>query len=706
MGTGINADPNEYDFGLDFNYAQWTAGTTVTLCNVPWNNDYRDILSPAALANLDSYIDTSSAPQSTISQMTYVRPNSPIRVPFPVNTVMNYNYLRVNNPLMPVGNDAKKNYYYFITNIAYLAPNTTEITVQLDVWATYGQQANFGRCYIDRGHIGIANSNQMSNYGRDYLAIPEGLDTGAQYRTVAVVNPPLFQASSHSRAVLVVSTVDLTANAGDVNAPVLVSASGNNGGLGLFSGAAMYLWGSDGYFAMWLSGVADKPWVTQGIISITYIPLYDVFYPSDPANMSATPTPAPDHAPVSTGTAVAPAWRDTFLANYLPSRYAGLKKFLTFPYCVIEMTTFSGTPLMVQPEKWNDPNATVLGMMNAFPPDQRIVYMAWSYNASNTAPLPPAGELSIDDYGDFLDTSTMIGDFPQVPAVNNMAINFLAANKNGIAFQYSNADWSQQRALQSNQVAYDQATSGNQLSQQLAQNTIAQNNQGNSIYQQYQAWRGAANTIQGAANNILSGAVIGSAIGAGASEWNNLLDMNQRNEQNTMNNAFVQKNNRAVVSQANYIRDTNKQLADWAARGDYENSIAGINAKVQDSKMTQPSVSGQLGGNAFGMINGTMNLSVRWKLIDPVAIKVIGEYWLRYGYAIRTFVTPPSTLMCMSKFTYWKMLESYLINTDIPENFKQSIRGIFEKGVTVWANPNDIGVIDIADNTALEGISY
>ena len=40
----------------------------------------------------------------------------------------------------------------------------------------------------------------------------------------------------------------------------------------------------------------------------------------------------------------------------------------------------------------------------------------------------------------------------------------------------------------------------------------------------------------------------------------------------------------------------------------------------------------------------------------------------------------------------------------MPETYKQAIRGILEKGVTVWSNPNDIGNIDTADNEPLEGI--
>jgi hypothetical protein len=58
----------------------------------------------------------------------------------------------------------------------------------------------------------------------------------------------------------------------------------------------------------------------------------------------------------------------------------------------------------------------------------------------------------------------------------------------------------------------------------------------------------------------------------------------------------------------------------------------------------------------------------------------------------------------MSKFTYWKLSETYISAANMPESFKQTIRGIFEKGVTVWADPTYIGNTDIADNVPLDGI--
>jgi hypothetical protein len=59
----------------------------------------------------------------------------------------------------------------------------------------------------------------------------------------------------------------------------------------------------------------------------------------------------------------------------------------------------------------------------------------------------------------------------------------------------------------------------------------------------------------------------------------------------------------------------------------------------------------------------------------------------------------------MSKFTYWKLTETYITAATIPESFKQVIRGIFEKGVTVWADPSYIGNTDLADNAILGGIA-
>jgi hypothetical protein len=153
------------------------------------------------------------------------------------------------------------------------------------------------------------------------------------------------------------------------------------------------------------------------------------------------------------------------------------------------------------------------------------------------------------------------------------------------------------------------------------------------------------------------------------------------------------------------MRDSNRGLADWAARGDYANARASMDAKIQDAQMIPHGMSGQFGGETFNLVNDEMRLTLRVKMVDQAAIAVTGEYWMRFGYPVRRTVRIPNDLRVMSHFSYWRVTEVYLKTAGMPEGFRQALRGIMEKGVTVWTNPEDItGMIDPAVNKPLPGI--
>lgn len=737
MTNAITAPPNTYDFGYDFNYALWTEGTVVTLVNVPWNNDYRDIVKFTDRAALNAYINSIQNVGIVVNNVSYIKPNMPVRLDVPFNAAYKFNYLRAQNPVQPVPNDVIKDYYYFITDVRYIAPNTTEFVLQLDVWQTFGFDATFGQCYIDRGHIGIANTKNFNNYGRDYLTIPEGIDVGAEYQILTKRNIPIMANSSTQDApgttqddtdsrfnVLVCSTVDFGTGPGTVNAPNLSSATGGKY-FTLPSGAAYWLWKDTGSFSRWLTAQSAFPWMTQGIVSITLIPQITRYFPIFAWAANDLPTPAYQGRLQSLPHIVLAAWRNSqTFQDHIGARYVHLRKFFTYPYMVIEITTFSGSPLVVKPESWLDPDATIIERINPLPPDQRISFSPFKYNAlpgSGTDSLyPMEGDIDYgqpvppntgDDNGDYLDFSTYIQNFPTIAIVNNMAINYLAANTHGLAFQFKSADWSQQRSLAGNQVSYDQSSGAMNLANQLtgisnsamnAQNTV----QNNKIFGE--ALVNTGQQVVGGIGNALGGnpgAIVGGLANAIGGNLNAMLAMNANIDSTNIAMSAARRSTGAQIGQAGYMRDTNKSLADWAAKGDYQNTIAGISAKIQDSALTQPSVSGQVGGDAMNLVNNNTILSVRWKMMDPANIRAVGEYWLRYGYAVHNFVVPPASLMVMAKFTYWKMLETYIFATTMPENMKQIIRGIFEKGVTVWANPADIGVTDMADNDPLPNIT-
>lgn len=711
-------DPaGDYNAGLDFNYAVWTAETRVDLCNVPWNNDARDIVKFDNRAALDSYLDAGALPRVPLTKMSRVRATEPVRINIPFSMAQKYNYLRVTNPIQPVpGYDFQKSFYYFITNVRDIAPNTVELVLQLDVWQSYGFDVTFGNCYVERGHIGIANENQFVNYGRNYLCIPEGLDTGSDMRVVDYRNKQIFASVSSGEPVgtyniLVCSAVDLLADPGTATAPKVNSAKGGNFSA-IPSGATYYLFRNAASLQTYLTAVQTKPWVAQGITSITIIPDITRYYPSWTWGTSGIPQVAPTSAPNTASYNLFPNWRDSII-NKLPAKYRHLKKFLTFPYLAVLITTWNATPIIAKPEVWNDDDAKIIERVNLIPPAQRIQFVPYRYNAS--APALDVPFVGYEDGGDFLDFATLVQSFPQVAIVNNMASMYMAANANQIVFQQGSADWSQQRALAAASTGYDQASSGIEMMNRLADTAMKLDTSATAsqigLTQMQGIVGGIASVGQGATGGMVGGAK-GAAVGGSAGlvsaiAGNVLSGAEQANQASQLSSRMVanRENVESQTDNAGYVRDTNRALASFAARGDYENTIAGINAKVQDSKFVQPSVVGQVGGDTMNIVNVTSELSVRFKMIDEARIKVIGDYWLRYGYAVHQFMKIPSSLQVMEKFTYWKLSETY-ISGAMPEAMKQIIRGTFEKGVTVWKNPDDIGRVDISDNAPLEGISF
>lgn len=729
MGIG---SPNQYDFGLEFNFALWIPGTTVDLVNVPWDNNYRDVVKFSNKAALNTYIDGRRPSGIVINQLSYVKPGEPVRVDIPHTRALKYNYLRASNPLQPIEGDEQKVYYYFILDARYIAPNTTELVLQLDIFQTYGYDVTFGNCYIERGHIGIANSNAFNAYGRDYLTIPEGFDVGNEYMVAAVrdkwvMSPTPWQNSTRypSHDVLVVSTVDLSQDPGTAAAPSLKSATGTDF-QGTSQGAEFYIFDAQ-QFGSFLAQWSEYPWITQGIVSVTMIPKISRYNPEfNYSEEVAVGAKANTIMPRNIGHDLFTNWRNhPDYVNYIPERYRHLDKMKVYPYTVIEMTTFNATPIALKPEAWNDANARILERAALVPPGARVEFSPRFYNSrinSETEsevlwPSPVSGDRSTvrgDDYGDYLDLVTQIANFPTSSIVNNGQIAYLAANVHGIAYQRSSADWSQNRALGMAQGQYDVATSAMHTMMNLSGSGVNADIANTANLNRTQAAQAITNAtgqfVHGVGQAVTPSGLLGGAISGTANAAQTAINagigIGSNDEGLAIRNRLAQEQVTAQNKQSQVSRDTNKDLADWAAKGDYSNAISGINAKVQDAALIQPTTSGQIGGESVNMINGGWKVSLRFKMIDHSAMRVVGEYWLRYGYAIRAFIQMPSSLMAMTKFTYWKLNETYIIASEMPEMHKQGLRGIFEKGVTVWADPDDIGQIDLADNEPLGGISY
>lgn len=708
---------NVSDAGLDFNYAVWTAGTVLTLANVRWNADYRDIVKFETQSALNTYISENAGPVHVMSGVTYAAANRPIRIDMPFNPAFRYNYIRVSNPTQPInGDDFGRTFYYFITAIRYIAPNVTELEIQLDVWQTFAYQITFGNCYIERGHFGIANEFARADQGRGYLTVPEGLDIGSEYQIaktyVHTIGGTEHLTPTNTFDIIVLTTVTLTMDPGDINDPNLTTAKGSNF-QGLPNGGELYWFPDMDNFSDFVDVVAATPWISQGIIGIYAVPnlldwaltfvehdfegvtvrrLIGEGYPARPITFSASAENPGD-------------WKQDIL-DLLPEKYRHLRKFMTWPYSTVEVTTYSGTPLTLKPESMDDLHISFEMMLHLAPPSPRVAFYPVNINrlegdTTTTHPTDPGG-----DNAEFLDLVTGIMNLPTFSLVNNSYIMSVASQANSLPYQRASADWSQQKALTGAQTAYEQ--SGGAIGAQNAQTGLqnqtmrAQTDLANTVAGQ-RAIVGGINSVIGGIGGGAAG-VAGAAVGIANQAADYAITTNQNNQSTALSQNQNTRSTQISTGQAEMVRDTNRDYAQFASRGDYANAIAGINAKVQDAQLLQPGTVGQMGGDAFNLAMYRWALHAKVKIVNSGAVRQIGDFWLRYGYAVNRFGKMPTDLKCMTKFTYWKLRETYITSSTCPEMFRQTIRGIFEKGVTVWSNPSDIGTIDIGDNDPLEGI--
>ena len=714
----IYAMPPETRAGLSFDYSVWSAGSVITMVNVPFDNTYRDIVDWKSYGHTPyAYVKSfNNLHKVEINQMTYLAQGKPIRIPTPFTKANQYNYVMVENPGRPVNNIGFEGYtpsvfFYFITSIDYIAPNTTQLTLQLDVWTTYYQRINFGRSYLERGHMGIAATDSFDNYGKNWLTQPEGLDMGSEHQIIRTYRRMLADITNNDYSVIVTSTVNLDVENGygDANNPRVSMADPSNAE-GLPNGVEIYVCTYKD-FRQGMLGLKNYPWIAQGIGSITIVPKDIVDFGGtkvDVGKDSGTGkwTWLTNHSVyINRNYSLTDAsFRNEFL-SLLPKEYQELKKFVTSPYCIVELTTYSGNPVEFRPESIRTAGININQYAHVAPPNPSLFLTIRDYNTITESVIVErrAGKVT-NEYGEGWDMCTGYTSLPTFSAVNNSALNALASSAHTAAAQVNNAKWQQQRAQRAATAARDVANAGIAATQAGAENSMWGNSAMADSQSRYNNMRATVQATQGAMTALggvmgLNGSAAGAGIGQAATAGVSAM-INNSQAQSTANiqNQLASGASQISQQQQRTVRDTNYELAQFAANGDYEAAIASINGQRQDMQVIPPSVVGQTSGYVSAMVSNGLVIDARIRSVSPAAMRSIGDFWLRYGYLMNTWIKFPKTLSLMTEFTYWKMAECYLVDTSIPEGFKASVRGIFEKGVTVWRSPQRIGNTNVRNN--------
>ena len=698
----------------------WPVGTEVTLMQVPWDANYRDIVIWDDVQQRNAYLDAQALSGTgwRSKRFSYCRPNEPISVPVPYSAAYKYNYAVVQNPMQPVdGEEQPLKLCYFILSTDYMAPGTTQLTLQLDVIQTYQFGVCLGNMFVERGHMGVSNAvfkngvhNLQGQYLRKYLNVPEGLDIGDSYVMANHEWYPLTDASTFDIGkIIIISSADLAADPGTVDNPNLNVADGQNAD-GIPSGCNVYSMTLSTFKAV-LNAMKEKSWVAQCIQSVSTFPArllsagVDVeLFGNSGITMQFLGETDTLELPLKTYATTGNIYQQ--LSNGVPDGYHDLYKAYTYPYSVIELTAYNGNSVFVKPELvyGNTLALTVIGCavapfarIGVFPTNYGQAFEGGqpvNYNQYTWHGFDGSDHTGVIPSGDFLDSCLWLADFPQFSIVNSNYITYLASTAHTRAYQYESAGWQNAKSNAASDLAYTQAMN------QTALNEANRYDQGPIGAPQIANYAGQAmGAIESGLNRLTGQPAVSSneVTLAGAANY-----LAQRQTGNLAFNA-TQDLSRQVAGQ-------NLDYAKYAARGDYANQIAAINATVQDAALQAPSTVGQMGGQGFMWKNGLVGFAVNYKTAGGAAMRTVCDFWARYGYKIQRFYNfenaKMTALKIMNHYSYWKVSETYITCAKANEAEKDAIRGVLEKGVTVWGNPSEIGNIAPVENAPLYNIEY
>lgn len=106
---------------------------------------------------------------------------------------------------------------------------------------------------------------------------------------------------------------------------------------------------------------------------------------------------------------------------------------------------------------------------------------------------------------------------------------------------------------------------------------------------------------------------------------------------------------------------------------------------------------GAYGGDNFRQATGLDTMTVKIVTEDNGAIAAAGDYMLRYGIASNKLYNKPTLTVC-KHYTYWQTADIWTICPLAQNEQLQTIRDIFNSGVTIWNRPEEVGGDFVHDN--------
>ena len=111
------------------------------------------------------------------------------------------------------------------------------------------------------------------------------------------------------------------------------------------------------------------------------------------------------------------------------------------------------------------------------------------------------------------------------------------------------------------------------------------------------------------------------------------------------------------------------------------------NAKYEDLKIA-PGTSNGVSGVGLAFQNGKKTFTIQVKTLDAQHAKLIDDYYTMFGYPQRKIMVP--MLRARTAFTFIKTV-GCIITGNIPEYAKSQIEAMFDAGIRLWSDQDNIG---------------
>ena len=613
----------------------YTPQTEVHLLkDVPFNVTYNNVRDFNTLAEQTNYFINKT--KYTFDKLTYQRVSAEsIKLDIAYDDMLDVNYMMFKNDSVP-----GKWFYAFITEYEFISQNVTRVTYQLDVYQTYLFDFNFQTTYVEREH-----TKRFDDDGLPVInTLDEGLNYGSDYKIVRSYH--IEQASNIIWAIIV-SKVALE------SIPTFQYGGSEIGGVSTplyFYGVPLNLNGTEptinGTTVDGIGSLFDL-FTTHSDFVGCIVSMYYTAYIPFPVTLSGNNLNIPvgiDIVHISghpTCKFNSHGW-GTITNNVIDNVYNSLpsydeSKLYMYPYSICEITNQKGEVFTLKMENLDVPN----GVGGKRSLNLKILSSIGVSPKTAIIPMYYLNNTNIYNYTD-LSYGIIDNDVSDIPIVDDYTASYIQANRNTIST--------------TNKYALDNAKRG--VSQNNANNRLQ-----NAITTRQQDW----NNIEGA-TNMLSNAFslnLGGVVSSGLSMTKAYDLMEAQRASMNLNNAFANQN---LMINA-------------------EQQIGLTQAKLEDINNVPPTIS-NLGNNSlFNLGNGITGCWVVFKTIRNEYVEQLTNYFKMFGYKVNKMEIP--NLKSRRSYNYIKTVDANIVG-DVPNNYLNTLKGIFDKGITIW-HTDDVG---------------